>query len=213
MTAALDVPGVRLRVQDLMALRETARGMPGCRADAPSGAVLLVADFRPSMLGGMIRAFRSVAAAEALVLLGWQAFESGRPVGLLALGAGAPVTIAPRQSMAAISVGLVRAHEDAAAYGLAGRLDDPPLGAALAPLDRLTAGVGDLVIASGFEMSGGGLPAKLLALASCHALHLLHVTDGGPGTEAPNLPGLPFHQLDASLPPEATSQVLGGLLG
>ncbi|TXN65030.1 DUF58 domain-containing protein, partial [Methylobacterium sp. WL6] len=40
--------------------------------DERDRAVVLLADFRPSMLFGTRRALRSVAAAEALALLGWR---------------------------------------------------------------------------------------------------------------------------------------------
>ena len=40
-------------------------------------AVLLVADFRPSMLWGTRRTLRSIAAAEALCLIGWRAAAEG----------------------------------------------------------------------------------------------------------------------------------------
>ena len=45
--------------------------------DERDRAVVLVADFRPSMLFGTRRALRSVAAAEALVLLGWRIVGDG----------------------------------------------------------------------------------------------------------------------------------------
>ncbi|MFD1333947.1 DUF58 domain-containing protein, partial [Methylopila musalis] len=41
--------------------------------DERERAALLVADFRPAMLFGTRRAFRSIAGAEALALLGWRA--------------------------------------------------------------------------------------------------------------------------------------------
>ena len=77
-------------------------------------------------------------AAEALVLLGWQAVDAGGDVALLTLGAGAPVTVAPgagAETMDRIIAGLVRAHDAAAALALAGRLDDPPMTRDLVPLD------------------------------------------------------------------------------
>ncbi|RVU17555.1 DUF58 domain-containing protein, partial [Methylobacterium oryzihabitans] len=45
-------------------------------------AVVMLADFRPSMLFGTRRALRSVAAAEALALLGWRVAGDGGRVGL-----------------------------------------------------------------------------------------------------------------------------------
>ena len=78
MTAALDVPGATLHCRDLLALREVA--LSGRQSWEPC-QTMLVADFRPSMLRGLIRAFRSVAAAEALVLVGWRVAEAGGQVG------------------------------------------------------------------------------------------------------------------------------------
>ncbi|MEL6963211.1 MAG: DUF58 domain-containing protein, partial [Pseudomonadota bacterium] len=57
--------------------------------------VLLIADFRPSMFWGISRAFRSVAAAEALALIGWTVVERGGRVGLLALTPDEPVILPP----------------------------------------------------------------------------------------------------------------------
>ncbi|MAB05993.1 MAG: hypothetical protein CML50_08255 [Rhodobacteraceae bacterium] len=206
-TAALDVPGATLRRHELAALREVARSGGG-RADA-APVTLLVADMRPSMLCGRSRAFRSVAAAEALVLLGWQAVDAGGDVALLTLGAGAPVTVAPgagAETMDRIIAGLVRAHDAAAALALAGRLDDPPMTRDLVPLDDEPPGV-RLVIASGFEMPGAGLSARLAALSARHDLWLLRVSDG-PLPERPPFPGLTTVGVDAGLPPEAVVALL-----
>ncbi|MCR8548406.1 hypothetical protein M4578_11235 [Salipiger sp. P9] len=207
MTAALDVPGAGLRADELIALRATALAGPAA-LPACGGDCVLVADFRPSMLRGLIRAFRSVAAAEALALIGWRVAEAGGGVGLLALAAGEPVRVPPG-GMVAVIRGLVRAHEAAAAHALAGRLDDPPLDRALAPLRGLAAPGSALVIASGFETPGGGLADRLDGLARAHPLRLLHVTDGA-GAE-PGVVGQPLLSIDASLPPEATVWRLGAL--
>ncbi|WP_158808463.1 DUF58 domain-containing protein, partial [Beijerinckia sp. L45] len=58
----------------------TARtGVPHTRTylDERERTVLLIADFRPSMLFGTRRALRSVAAAETVALLGWRAIARG----------------------------------------------------------------------------------------------------------------------------------------
>lgn len=68
----------------------TARtGIPHVRSfhDEREPAILLVADFRPSMLFGTRRRLRSVAAAEALAMLGWRAISDG---GRVALAAATP---------------------------------------------------------------------------------------------------------------------------
>ncbi|WP_236016598.1 hypothetical protein [Salipiger abyssi] len=209
MTAALDVPGAALRPAELLALRDLAP----CPAEAARpGDCLLVADFRPSMLWGLIRAFRSVAAAEALALIGWHADLAGGRVGLLALGAGAPLTVPLRAGgMAEVIAGMVSAHDTASALASAGQLDDPPLDRGLAGLAALVPDPAELVIASGFGMPGVGLAARLDLLASRHALRLLHVSDSGHTEEiGAEIAGHAALALDASLPPEAVAGMLAG---
>lgn len=175
------VPGDDLRHLDR---GSTARsGRPHVRRfhEERDRVCLLVADFRPSMLWGLIRAFRSVAAAEALAMVGWRVVEEGGRVGLLAVGAGDPVMVPVRgrtRGMLAVIGGLVRAHEAAKALAVAGGLDDPPLDLALAPLERIAPRGAELVIASGFETRGGGLADRLAVLARRHVPRLLHLTDG-----------------------------------
>lgn len=139
--------------------------------------VFLVADFRPAMLWGMRRAFRSVAAAEALARLGWQAVASGGRVGLLAITAGATEIVGTRggtRGMLAVIGGLVRAHA-AALRGPA--LSDPPLDAALSGL-RLVAPRGAvLVIASALDNPGAGFDAAIGRLAQHHRPRFLLVGD------------------------------------
>ena len=212
MSRSLHVPGASLRATELVALRETAREHfhPWFPGDWP-GAVL-VADFRPSMLSGHLRAFRSVAAAEALALIGWRVVQDGGWVALLALGASAPVVVPSAQGepgMREIITGLVAAHEAAEAMALAGSFDDPPLVPGLGALDALALPGAGLVIASGFEMPGQGLGARLEALCRAHLLRLLHVTDGKDGDPDPQC-GLVA--LDANLPPEQVAPYLGQAL-
>lgn len=212
MTPSLHVPGASLRASELEALRETAQehfqpvptwGRPGA---------VLVADFRPSMLSGQLRAFRSVAAAEALALIGWRVALDGGWVALLALGASAPVLVPPAQGeagMQEIIGGLVRAHEMAEAMALTGCFDDPPLMPALRALDGLSLPGAALVIASAFEAPGAGLAAHVETLAGAYLLRLLHVTDGE-GAEAH--PDCGLVALDANLPPEQAAPYLGQAL-
>lgn len=213
MTAALDVPGATLHRRDLLALREAA--LCGHEGSGPRDTMLVV-DFRPSMLRGMIRAFRSVAAAEALVLVGWRVAEAGGQVGLLAIGPGAPVLLPPGPgagAMAEVISGLVRAHDLAAAHVMAGCLDDPPLDRSLVALDRLTIH-GDLVLATGFETPGAALVRRLEMLSQTHRLRLIRITDlsftgeSQDDPEAPELPGVVALSLDACLPPDAMARVL-----
>ncbi|MHA6345995.1 DUF58 domain-containing protein [Roseivivax sp. CAU 1761] len=143
---------------------------------------LLVADFRPAMLWGTRRAFRSVAAAEALALIGWRVVEEGGRVGLLALGAGPPVAVPPRgraRGMLEVIGGLVRAHEAALALALTGADRDPPLEAGLARLERIAPRGAELVIASGFDAVGPGFDDRIAALGRGRVPRLLAIRDGG----------------------------------
>ncbi|PNG26184.1 DUF58 domain-containing protein [Methylocella silvestris] len=116
-------------------------------------AVLLVADFRPSMLFGTRRALRSVAAAEALTLLGWRAARDGR-VGLMVIqhdgghliryGRGA-------RAMIAMVSELERAHRNALASR--SRLD-PPLTESLEEADRLAGKNAAIVVATALDEPG-----------------------------------------------------------
>lgn len=122
--------------------------------DERERAVLLFADFRPSMLFGTRRAFRSVAAAEALAMIGWRAVAEGGRIGLMAIGAGEPAFVRPKggeRAMSAVIGVMARAHAEA--LGDQDR-PDPPLA------DRLETAVGalprggHLVVASGLDEPG-----------------------------------------------------------
>ncbi|MDO6585295.1 hypothetical protein Q4543_07170 [Salipiger sp. 1_MG-2023] len=208
MTAALDVPGAAPRTRDLLALQALAVPMPAV------ARMLFVVDFRPSMLCGRTRAFRSVAAAEAVVLLGAAACAAGAEVGLLTLGCGTAVTLSARpRPIREIVAGLVRAHEAASAHALAGRLDDPPLARALSGLGRLAAPGSAVIIVSGFETPGAGLGACLARLAEEHRLQLFQIADGAAAGEArSDIAGLPAEVLNASHPPEAIAARLAALV-
>ncbi|WP_417718701.1 DUF58 domain-containing protein [Salipiger sp.] len=238
MSAPLDVPGVRLRAGDLIALRPVALAAVGepALSDLPGGFItrkrghgqevadireymtgddlrhldrgstartarphvrqfqeerdrvtLLIADFRPSMLWGLTRAFRSVSAAEALTLLGWRVIEEGGRVGLLALSAGEPVIIPARgrvRGMLDVIGALARAHDAALETALAGDLDDPPLDGGLSRVERIAPRGAELVIASGFENPGNSLEDRLNALGRTRAPRLLLISE----TAATRLP-------------------------
>lgn len=148
---------------------------------------LLIADFRPAMFWGVRRAFRSVAAAEALTLIGWNVVESGGRVGLLALTAAGPVIAMPRgrtRGMLDVIGAMVQAHADGLAAMIDGQVDDPALDQGLARADRLAPPGSELVIASGFDAPGAGLANRLNALARRRSPRLLLITD----TEAGDLP-------------------------
>ncbi|GFE52259.1 hypothetical protein So717_40120 [Roseobacter cerasinus] len=137
---------------------------------------LLIADFRPSMLWGMRRAFRSVAAAEALSLIGWNIVESGGRVGLMALSAGAPVIVPARgrsRGMLDVIGGMVQAHDTALHAMQAGVTDEPPLAQALSRAGRLVPSGAELMIASGFDTPGTDLADRLTSLARRRTPRLL----------------------------------------
>ncbi|MFZ5963714.1 DUF58 domain-containing protein [Thalassococcus sp. BH17M4-6] len=158
---------------------------------------LLVLDVRPAMHWGTRRAFRSVAAAEALALIGWRVIEEGGRVGLLALGAGPPVAVPVRgraKGMLGVIGGMVRAHDAALQLALAGERDDPALDAGLSRLARIAPAGAELVIASGFDTPGDGLPDRLMELAQRRVPRLVLIRDNvaanlPPGSYPIRLPG------------------------
>ena len=212
MTPSMHVPGASLSASELDQLRHTAQAHSGAWEAQDWPGAVLVADFRPSMLRGQLRAFRSVAAAEALALIGWRVALDGGSVALLALGASAPVVVPATRGeagMQEVIAGLVGAHEMAEAMALAGRFDDPPLAPGLQYVDGLALPGAALVIASGFQVPGPGLAARVEALARAHLLRLLHVTDG---EDTETTRGCGLVSLDANLPPDQAARFLGRAL-
>ncbi|MCP4070882.1 MAG: DUF58 domain-containing protein [Hyphomicrobiales bacterium] len=147
---------------------------------------LLVADFRPSMLWGIRRAFRSVAAAEALTLLGWQAIEAGGRVGLLAITGHDMIVIPVRgriRAMLNVIGGMVKAHDMALDAALDG-LTEPQLDRCLEGLKRIAPNGSQIIIATGMETPGKNLDDLLGELARHRYPQLLIVED----TSVGNLP-------------------------
>ncbi|MEL6294044.1 MAG: DUF58 domain-containing protein [Pseudomonadota bacterium] len=172
------VAGDDVRSLDLGATARTGRLHVRQFREERDKVSLLVADFRPSMLWGLQRAFRSVAAAEALVMLGWQIVEAGGRVGLLAVTSNQPVVMPARgrvRGMLDVIGGMVEAHDQALAQT---RDEDPTLEQALVHADRLVPAGAELLIASGFDVLGAGFADRLDALASRRTPRLLLVTDG-----------------------------------
>ncbi|KJZ18212.1 DUF58 domain-containing protein [Loktanella sp. S4079] len=177
----------------------------------------LVADFRPAMLWGLRHRLRSVAAAEALVWLGWQAVISGGRVGVMAITAEEPFIVRTRggtRGMLAVIGGLVRAHDAAIRSCQTRGLTDPPLAKLLGGLERIAPKGAAVIIASAFDKPGDPFRDALLALSTRRNLSLLVVEDGndlgaghypmrvpgerrrlvtlaGPATVAPAIPRVP----------------------
>jgi uncharacterized protein (DUF58 family) len=139
--------------------------------------VLLVPDFRPPMLFGTRRALRSVAAAEALTILGWRVIANGGRIGLLSAGEGEAVYVRPRageKAMAAVIGGLARAHA-AALQGA--RRSDPPLAETLEAAARAMPQGGQIVLASALDAVGAGFDEAVLALRGRVGLRAILVLD------------------------------------
>ncbi len=147
--------------------------------DERDRAVVLLADFRPSMLFGTRRALRSVAAAEALALLGWRVAADGGRVGLAVASAGAPTMLRPaggERAMIAVTGALAQAHANALeTAGAAG--SDAPLEPTLGLARSLLPAGGHLVIASALDAPGPGFDATLTLLAERVAIRLILVSD------------------------------------
>lgn len=180
----LDVNDIRLWSDgdDLrhMDQHSTARtGVPHTRTyfDEREQSVLLIADFRPSMLFGTRRAFRSVAAAETLILLGWRASSQGGRVGLAAAAAG-QIHYARRgrgdQSMVRLTGTLAGAHRAA----LLDRAPaDPPLDAILETAAVFAGTGGRILVATGLDEPGDRFDAVVSGLSQRHDLVFYLIED------------------------------------
>ena len=158
----------------------TARtGLPHTKTyfDERERSILLLADFRPSMLFGTKRAFRSVAAAEALTMLGWRGVGRGGRVGLLAANAlGTRFSRQGRGERAMIAhVGvLAEAHREA----LVDRSErDPPLVDQLERAERLTATGSTIVVATALDTPGATFADVVSRITRRHDLVFLLVED------------------------------------
>ncbi|GJE15805.1 hypothetical protein AIGOOFII_0505 [Methylobacterium marchantiae] len=145
--------------------------------DERDRAVVLLADFRPSMLFGTRRALRSVAAAEALVLLGWRIVGDGGRIGLVAASSGEPVVVRPgggERAMTAVTGALAMAHAQALAASDNG---DPPLDRSLTVAASLLPSGGHLVIGSALDAPGAEFDHLLTVLAERLSIRLVLVSD------------------------------------
>ncbi|TXN22598.1 DUF58 domain-containing protein [Methylobacterium sp. WL9] len=153
--------------------------------DERDRTVVLLVDFRPSMLFGTRRALRSVAAAEALALLGWRVVGDGGRVGLIVAGTGEPVVIRPsggERVMTAVTGAMAQAHAVALA---ASATDDPPLGPILNLARSLLPSGGHLVMATALDAPGADFDNVLTVLAERLSIRLLLVSDAFERMRAP----------------------------
>ena len=158
----------------------TARtGIPHVRTfrDERERSTLLVADFRPPMLFGTRRVFRSVAAGEALALLGWRAIAEGGRAGLVAGLAGATRFSRPGRGLRAmlLLIGeMVQAHGEAlAARGTEG----PSLAAVLEEAAELAGHGASIIVATSLDGEGAGFEAQVEKMARKHDLQFVLTKD------------------------------------
>ena len=152
--------------------------------------VLLVADFRRPMLWGTRTRFRSVAAAEALALAGWQAVLGAGAAGVVALTDAGLVAERPRArdaGMARVAGALARAH----ALALETRAPVARPRPRPRPRRPLRTPRRRLVLATGLDVPGPGLEAALAGLARRGPLRLILTEDAfetaPPGAALPYL--------------------------
>jgi len=171
----------------------TARmGAPHVRTfhDERARSIVHLIDFRPSMLFGTRRAFRSVAAAEAAVASAWRTLDLQGRVGLaVAASAGACFLgwATHARAFTPLLDRLAAHHRDALD---ASENSDPPLAEALETIDR-AAGSATMSVATGLDAPGEDFDAVAERIARRRDLDILLIADH---FERAPLPGAyPFH--------------------
>ncbi len=160
----------------------TARsGAPQVRAfhEDRDRALTLIADFRRPMLWGVAR-FRSVAAAEALMVEAWRALEEGGTVAAAALTEAGLLWRAPagRARGAALVAGfLERAHASALAASALTEGSARELAPDLLRAARLAPRGASLLLASAFDRPGAGLDAAFGEIRRRGPLRVLLATE------------------------------------
>jgi uncharacterized protein (DUF58 family) len=144
--------------------------------DERDRSLLLLADFRPSMLFGTRRAFRSVAAAECLALLGWNATSKGIRVATLAAAATCASTPAGRglRQMSSIFGLWTRTHAEALANA---SLEDQPLSSLLETAARLAPSGGTILVATALDTPGADFEATVHWLVRRNDLRFIMIRD------------------------------------
>jgi uncharacterized protein (DUF58 family) len=145
--------------------------------DERDRSLLLLADFRPAMLFGTRRAFRSVAAAEALALAGWHALAEGGRTGVLTAASSGSASSPPGRglrNMAAVFGLMTRAH--AAALEDTARTS-PPLAPVLEAAARLVPAGGSIVVATALDEPGDGFEAVMQWLTRRNDVRFIIIRD------------------------------------
>jgi hypothetical protein len=144
--------------------------------DERDRTLLLVVDFRPSMLFGTKRAFRSVAAAEALALIGWHAVAHGIRIASMAIGVD-DMGVAPGRGVNAMAQTLnfwVSAHT-AALKGTA--LSEPTLGSVLQQATRGVRAGSTIVVGTSLDTLGADFDAVISWLVQRNEIRFAIIRD------------------------------------
>lgn len=156
----------------------TARmGAPHVRAfhEERARTILYLVDFRPPMLFGTRRAFRSVAAAEAAVASAWRTLDVQGRAGFAAATASGPQFLgwaANGRALAPLLERLAATHRAA----LDGADEAPPLAEAMEALDAV-AGPAAMTVATGLDAPGANFDAAARRIARRRDLDFLLITD------------------------------------
>lgn len=173
------VDGDDVRFLDASATARTGQLHVRAFFEEQDRTVVLLADFRRPMLWGTQRRLRSVAAAEALALAGWQVAVTDGNVGLVVASDDGGVALRPRardKAMLEIATTLAEAHERARTlvqssapgreliHGLHRAGQVAPTGATL-------------LVASALDRPGAGFEMAVAALLRRMSVRILLVED------------------------------------
>ncbi|MEJ8475371.1 DUF58 domain-containing protein [Roseibium algae] len=141
---------------------------------------LLVADFRSSMFWGTQGRLRSVAAAEALAVEGWQVVAGGGQVGCVTFRDDHFDNIAPKPreaAMLSVAGALARSHDLALQEALRANVETPTLDVILDRAIGFARPGCDIVLATGFDEPGDHFEAAARTLMRKCRLTILLVQD------------------------------------
>lgn len=139
-------------------------------------SVVYLIDFRPSMLFGTRRAFRSVAAAEAAVILAWRTLDAQGRVGIAVASASQTRFLGwatSARAFAPLLDQLAAAHRDALD---ATHAAEPALAGALDAIGNIS-GAAAVTVASAMDAPGDDFDGVAERIARRRALDILLVVD------------------------------------